>query len=186
VVVETLSDVQLLGLVAEGDAPALRELVERHSAWLLLRLRRRTADEDLAAEALHDTFVAVWRRPRAFRGEGDVGAWLWGIAIRQLVTRLRKRAQPRPVTDQVITALSPTVRSAEDELLGAVEHGPVGEALRTLSPEHRKVLQATVIDGLSVREAAQLLGIPQGTVKSRARLAKSRLREQLISLEGWS
>ena len=184
--VEGLTDVQLLGLVAEGDELALRELVERHSAWLLLRLRRRTPDADLAAEALHDTFVAVWRKPCAFRGEGDVGAWLWGIAIRQMVTRLRKRAQPTPVTGQVISALSPTVRSAEDELLVAVEHGPVGEALRTLSPELRQVLQATVIDGLSTREAAQLLGIPQGTVKSRARIAKSRLREQLISVEGWS
>lgn len=184
--VQGLSDTQLLALVAEGDEVALRELVERHWAWLLLRLRRRTPDDDLAAEALHDTFVAVWRRPRAFRGEGDVGAWLWGIAIRQLVTRLRKRTQPTPVASQVISALSPTVRSAEDELLVAVEHGPVGDALRTLSPELRLVLQATVIDGLTTREAAQLLGIPQSTVKSRARIAKSRLREQLISVEGWS
>ncbi len=183
---KTLTDVQLLGLVADGEALALRELVERHSPWLLLRLRRRTADEDLAADALHDTFVAVWRRPQAFRGEGDVGAWLWGIAIRQLLTRLRKRAQPTPVAGHVISTLSPTVRSAEDELLIAVEHGPVGEALRALSPELRQVLQATVLDGLSTREAAQLLGIPQGTVKSRARNAKSRLREQLISVEGWS
>jgi RNA polymerase sigma factor (sigma-70 family) len=186
VFVETLSDVQLLGRVAEEDELALRELVERHSAWLLMRLRRRTTDQDLAADALHDTFVAVWRRPRTFRGDGDVGAWLWGIAIRQLLTRLRKRAQPTPVTGQVISALSPSVRSAEDELLIAVEHGPVGDALRTLSPELRRVLQATVIDGLSTREAAQLLGIPQATVKSRARVAKSRLREQLISVEGWS
>lgn len=185
-VVEALSDAQLLGLVAEGNALALRELVERHSAWLRLRLCRRTADEDLVAEALHDTFVAVWRRPRAFRGDGDVGAWLWGIAIRQLVSRLRKRAQPTPVTGQVISALSPMVRSAEDELLLAVEHGPVGEALLTLSPELRQVLQATVLDGLTTREAAELLGIPPGTVKSRARVAKSRLREQLISVEGWS
>ena len=184
--VESLPDVELLGLVAEGDALALRELVERHSAWLLLRLRRRTPDEDLAAEAVHDTFVAVWRKPGGFRGEGDVGAWLWGIAIRQLVSRLRKRAQPTPVTGQVIAALSPTVRSAEDELLLAVEHGAVGAALLALSPELRSVLQATVIDGLSTREAAHLLGIPQGTVKSRARIAKSRLREQLISIEGGS
>lgn len=184
--VETLSDVQLLSLMAEGDELALRELVERHSAWLLLRLQRRTADADLAVEALNDTFVAVWRKPGAFRGEGDVGAWLWGIAIRQLVTRLRKRAQPVPVVSQLISVLSSTVRSAEDELLVAVEHGAVGQALRTLSPELLRVLQATVIDGLSTREAAQLLGIPQGTVKSRARIAKSQLRKQLISLEGWS
>jgi RNA polymerase sigma factor (sigma-70 family) len=183
--VQQLSDAELLGLVAQRDEAALRELVERHSAWLLLRLRRRTPDEDLAIEALHDTFVAVWRSPRSFRGDGDVGAWLWGIAIRQLVSRLRKRARPVPVESRVLSILSPTVRSAEDELLVAVEYGSVGDALGSLSPELRLVLQATVIDGLSTREAAHLLGIPPGTVKSRARIAKSKLRAQLISLEAW-
>jgi RNA polymerase sigma-70 factor (ECF subfamily) len=185
VVVQAMSDSELLALVARGEEPALRELVERHSAWLLLRLRRRTPDEDLALEALHDTFVAVWRSPRSFRGDGDVGAWLWGIAIRQLISRLRKRAAPLPVAAQVISALSPAVRSAEDELLVAFEHGSVGDALGTLSSELRQALQATVLDGLSTREAAHLLGIPQGTVKSRVRIAKTRLREQLLLQEGW-
>jgi len=179
-----LSDLILLGLVADKDDAALREIVHRHSPWLLLRLLRRTPDHDLAHEALHDTFVVVWKRPRSFRGDGDLGAWLWGIAIRQLVSRLRKRAHPTPTASLVLSTLSPTVRSAEDELLVAVEHGAVGDALRSLSPELRQVLQATVVDGLSTREA-HLLGIPQGTVKSRARIAKSKLREQLISLEAW-
>jgi RNA polymerase sigma factor (sigma-70 family) len=183
--VQALSDVDLLAQVAQGEEAALRELVERHSPWLLLRLRRRTSDEELALEAMHDTFVAVWRNPRAFRGEGEVGAWLWGVAIRQLVNRLRKKAAPLPMAAQIISSLSPTVRSAEDELLVAVEHGPVGDALRTLSPELRDVLRATVVDGLSTREAAHLLGIPQGTVKSRVRIAKSRLREQLLPREAW-
>lgn len=181
-----LSDAELLGLIAQGDEPALRELVERHTAWLLLRLRRRTDDVQLAHDALQDTFLAVWRKPRSFRGDGDVGAWLWGIAIRQLISRLRRRAQPTPVESRVISTLSPTVRSAEDELLVAVEHGSLGAALQGLSPELRHVLQATVIDGLTTREAAQLLGIPQGTVKSRARIAKSRLRQQLLSWEAGS
>jgi RNA polymerase sigma factor (sigma-70 family) len=179
------TDTELLAAVAVGDEDALRELVERHAAWLLLRLRRRTPDADLAVDALQDTFVAVWRSARSYRGDGDVGGWLWGIAIRQLVSRLRKRAAPTPMSGQLISALSPTVRSAEDELLVAVEHGSVGDALLTLSPELRQVLQATVIDGLSTREAAHLLGLPQGTVKSRMRAAKSRLREQLVTVEGW-
>ena len=181
-----LSDLILLGLVADKDEAALREIVERHSPWLLLRLLRKTSDRDLAHEALHDTFVAVWKHPRSFRGDGDLGAWLWGIAIRQLVSRLRKRAHPTPISNLDLSTLSPTVRSAEDELLVAVEHGPVGDALRSLSPELRQVLQATVVDGLSTKEAAHLLGIPQGTVKSRARAAKARLHEQLMSREAWS
>jgi RNA polymerase sigma factor (sigma-70 family) len=184
--VQQLSDSELLGLIAQRDEAALRELMDRHTGWLLLRLRRRSPDEDLAIEALHDAFVAAWRSPRSFRGDGDVGAWLWGIAIRQLISRLRLRARPVPMESRVLSVLSPTVRSAEDELLVAVEHGSVGDGLRSLSPELRQVLQATVIDGLSTREAAHLLGIPQGTVKSRARIAKSKLREQLISLEVWS
>ena len=174
------SDADLLRRVADGDEHAVRELLERHSAWLLLRLRRRTFDEELAASALQDTFVAVWRTARAFRGNGDVGAWLWGIAIRQLVSRLRVRQGPRPVSQQVIAALSPTLRSAEDELLLAVEHGDLAAALTALPPEMRQALQATVVDGLSTREAALLLGVPHGTVKSRVRLAKARMRAQLM------
>jgi RNA polymerase sigma-70 factor (ECF subfamily) len=180
-----VTDAELLARVASRDEAALRELFDRHSAWLILRLRRRSSSAELADEALRDTFLAVWKGAAGFRGEGEVGAWLWGIAIRQLVSRLRRQAPPLPVVAEVIAAHSPAVRSAEDQLLVAVEHGSVGDALRSLSPELRQALQVTVLDGLSTREAALLLGIPQGTVKSRVRLAKSQLRRQLISTEGW-
>ncbi|QAY70138.1 RNA polymerase sigma factor [Xylanimonas protaetiae] len=188
------SDADLLAQVAAGDERALRELVERHWAWLQLRLRRRTPDDELAASALQDTFVAVWRSAGRYRGDGDVGAWLWGIAIRQLVSRLRARGGPRPVSALTAAALSPAVRSAEDELLLAVEHGDVGDALRGLSPELRQAIQATVVDGLTTREAARLLGVPVGTVKSRVRTAKARMRAQLLAgaandgtaMEGWA
>jgi RNA polymerase sigma factor (sigma-70 family) len=179
------SDAELLALIISRDEAALRELFDRHAAWLTLRLQRRTSSPEFAAEALHDTFLAVWRNAGSFRGEGDVGAWLWGIAIRQLISRMRKQAAPTPVSTEVLSALSPTVRSAEEQLLVAVEHGSVGDALRTLSPELRQAIQVTVIDGLSTREAARLLGIPQGTVKSRVRLAKTQLRRQLMAVEEW-
>jgi RNA polymerase sigma-70 factor (ECF subfamily) len=179
------SDAEMLTAVSEGDEAALRALFDRHAPWLLVRLRRRSSDPDLASEALQDAFLAVWRNARGYRGDGDVGAWLWGIAIRQLVTRLRKRAAPLPVAEQLLSALSPAVRSAEDELLLATEHGDLGSALSRLSPELREVLRATVLDGLSTREAAQLLGLPQGTVKTRLRAAKRQLREQLVVREGW-
>ena len=178
-----VTDAELLRRVAGGEEPALRLLFERHGAWLLLRLRHRTADHDLATEALQDTFLAAWRNARSFRGEGDVGAWLWGIAIRQLISRLRARRRTVPLPSHVISAISPVVRSAEDELLLSYEHGDVGTALRALSPELRAVLRATVVDGLSSREAAELLGLPQGTVKSRLRAAKAQLRRQLVPFE---
>ncbi len=61
------SDADLLARVAAGEERALRGLVERHSTWLLLRLKRRTPDEELAASALQDTFVAVWRNAKGYR-----------------------------------------------------------------------------------------------------------------------
>ena len=80
--------------------------------------------------------------------------------------------------------MSRAVQSAEDQLLVGVEYGDVGAALRSLSPELREVVQATVIDGLTTKEAAGLLGLPQGTVKTRIRAAKSQLRGSLIASKG--
>ena len=68
-------------------------------------------------------------------------------------------------------------------LLG-VEHGDLGGALGRLSPELRAVVQATVLDGLSTREAARLLGIPQGTLKGRLRAAKAQMRAAVVGAGG--
>ena len=154
------ADGELLRLVGEGDEAALRLLFDRHAGWLRLRLRRRCGDDELVDDALQDTFVAVWKRPGGFRGDGEVAAWLWGIAIRRLISRLRRLSAPVPTTADAMFRTMPVVGSAEEQLLLGIEHGDVGGALRSLSPELRAVVQATVIDGLTTREAAQLLGFP--------------------------
>jgi RNA polymerase sigma factor (sigma-70 family) len=180
---EEPADGVLVARVADGDESALEALMSRHAHWLALRLRHRVSDPDLVHDALQDTFVAVWRSAGAWRGDGDVAAWIWGIAIRRLISRVRghsDKAVPAP-DDELGQAMSPT-ESAEDRVLVAIEHGDVGTALNRLSPELRQVVQATVIDGLSTREAAQLLGLPQGTVKGRVRAAKSALRANLSPL----
>ena len=168
------SDATLLVGVAERDIGAFRALYERHAGWLALRLARRCNDRDLVGDAVQDTFVAVWQRPRSFRGDGEVAAWLWGIAIRRLVSRLRRRTD---VT--ALLASAETVPAAEDEVLLSVEYGDIGAALAGLSPEMRAVIQAVVLDGLSAREAAQLLDVPVSNVKTRLHRAKAHLRATL-------
>jgi RNA polymerase sigma-70 factor (ECF subfamily) len=167
-------DDTLLAAVATGDREALAELYARHAPWLMLRLNRRCADPGMVEEVVQDTFVAVWRGAARYRATGDVPAWIWGIGIRRLISRLRKR----PVAT-LRSQADDTMVSAEDEVLIAVEHGDLGAALARLSPELRSVVQATVLDGLSTKEAATLLGIPQGTVKTRAARARRELREAL-------
>ena len=172
------SDGELLAAVAAGDRGALATLHDRHAPWLTLRLARRCADAGTVDEVVQDTFVAVWKGARRYGGQGEVAAWVWGIAIRRLVDHLRKR-RPAPVAAAMTAARSPRLASAEDELLLAVEHGDLSGALDRLSPELRAVVQATVLDGLTTREAAHLLDIPAGTVKTRMMRARAQLREAL-------
>jgi RNA polymerase sigma factor (sigma-70 family) len=168
------SDEALLLAVAERDMSAFRTLYERHAGWLATRLARRCNDPDLVADAIGDTFVAVWQRPQGFRGDGDIAAWLWGIAIRRLVSRLRTRGRAAAVLENGGAA-----PAAEDQVLLSVEYGDVGQALARLSPEMRAVIQAVVLDGLTAREAAQLLHVPVSSVKTRLHRAKAHLRAAL-------
>jgi RNA polymerase sigma-70 factor, ECF subfamily len=167
------SDEELIAAVAAGDREALAEVYRRHAPWLVLRLSRRCADRGIVEEVVQDTFVAVWRGAKRYRATGEVPAWIWGIGIRRLISYLRK--QPAAVAP----GRDDTIVSAEDEVLVGVEHGDLGSALGRLSPELRAVVQATVLDGLTTKEAAALLGIPQGTVKTRSARARRELREVL-------
>ena len=165
-------DTVLLALVAEGDTAALEELYRRHSAWLFARLMRRCNDSDVVVDVLQDTFVAVWKDARRYRGDGEVAGWLWGIAFRRMVSQAAvaqgRRAPPR--VGRLRPGRSPP--AAEDEVLLGVEYGDLAGALRRLSPEFRSVVQAVVLDGLTTKEAGRLLGVRENTVKTRLHRAK--------------
>ena len=175
------SDQDLLAAVADGDRGALRELHDRHVVWVSARLRRRCADRDVVDEAVQDTFVAVWKGAGRWDGRGEPAAWIWGIAIRRLIGVLRTRGRWSRAEVAAKAALNQgdLVVAAEDQVLIGVEHGDLAGALAGLSPELRAVVQATVLDGLTTREAGRLLGIPAGTVKTRMMRARSELRGAL-------
>ncbi|WP_255950180.1 RNA polymerase sigma factor [Streptomyces odontomachi] len=170
-------DAALLRAVARGDQAALAELYDRHAGWLHARLARRCGDPETVREALQDTFVTVWRSAGTHRG-GACGGWLWVIAARRLVDAQRTRARNERVAHEPPAAAP----SAEDRVLAGLEYGDVGTAFDRMSPELREVLRATVIDGLTTREAALVLGIPEGTIKTRALRARRELRTLLSEL----
>ncbi len=192
---ENDTDAALLRAVADGDASALAALYERHAGWLHARLTRRCADAEVVREVVQDTFVTVWRSAGG-HGGGEAGGWLWTIAARRLVDA--RRAQERVARVETAPASRPvpsrsarsvrsvesveSVESAEERVLAGLEFGDVGTALGRISPELREVLRATVVDGLTTREAARLLGIPEGTVKTRAMRARAELRAALAQL----
>lgn len=173
------ADAELVTALVDGDRTALAELYARHAPWLVLRLSRRCADPGVVDEVVQDTFVAVWRGARRWDGRGEVAAWIWGIGIRRLLDALRHRPAASTLLREPSEHEVHLVESAEERVLLGVEYGDLGTALDRLSPELRAVVQATVLDGLTTREAARLLGIPSGTVKTRMMRAKSQLREAL-------
>jgi RNA polymerase sigma-70 factor (ECF subfamily) len=168
----------LLRGVARGDEDALAALYDRHAGWLTIRMTRRCAAADMVDHAVQDTFLALWRQAGAYRGSGDVAAFIWGIGIRRLIDLIRRegaarRRRPwRAAEPQVVV-------SAEDQVLAGIEHGRLGQALAGLSPELRAAIEATVLDGLTCAEAAVLLGVAEGTVKSRCHRARQALRAAL-------
>lgn len=168
------TDAQLLAATGDGDRTALEALYVRHAPWLLVRLARRCADRSVVDEVVQDTFVAVWKGARRWSGRGEVAAWIWGIGIHRLLDQLRRRP---PLFAGA--AESELTMSAEEQVLLGVQYGDLAGALNRLSPELRAVVQATVLDGLTSREAGRLLGIPSGTVKTRMMRARAVLREEL-------
>lgn len=179
-------DADLLRAAADGDLAALRELHDRHAPWLTARLLRRCNDREVVVDVVQDTFLTMWQDARKWRGDGELAGWLWGIAFRRMVSRLRARKAVvlMPDWDAGATGMLP---AAEDQVLLGVEYGDLGDALRRLSPAFRAVVQACVLDGLTTREASRLLGVRENTVKTRLHRAKAQLRCSLADarLEGW-
>jgi RNA polymerase sigma-70 factor (ECF subfamily) len=175
-----VDEAELVRRTARGDREAFDELYRRTSPWLAVRLRRRCSDDEIVADVMQETYLAAWRAAGSFAGAsvgGSAVGWLWTIAAHRLIDAFRRRAKHADVP--YLVAVPDTAPAAEDEVVNATVGDEMGSALRRLAPELQLVLQAMVLDGLSVRETSVLLGVPEGTVKTRARRARIALREAL-------
>jgi RNA polymerase sigma-70 factor (ECF subfamily) len=162
---------------AQGHAQArdaafstlFRELREPVFA-LCLHLTGRRAD---AEDAVQDVFLSVHRALPGFRGEARLSTWVYRVALRAAL-HVRSRQRPgEPVGDDL------SVDRAEAELLSRDEARRTLAALQQLSAHHRAVLSLFALDGLSHREVAEVLGVPEGTIWSRLHAARKRLAEVL-------
>ncbi|MGW8886680.1 RNA polymerase sigma factor [Streptomyces sp. NPDC055749] len=176
-------DAELLRAVAGGDRRAFEVFYSRYAPWLISRLQRRCPDRALVEDVVQETFVAVWRGADGFRvgSSGDAAGWLWRIGSRRLIDATRSHGARQSLFRRLTRIRGRGDEpSAEDQVLQDVRHGDLADALRRLPPELAAVLHATVVDGLTVKEAATCLGIPVGTVKTRAMRARRLLQQQLM------
>ncbi len=177
----TVADQRLLLDLETGNGEqAARELYRAYGGELYGFALSRLDDRQLAEEVVQDVFTKVWRRARDYdAARGTLRAWLYGIARNAIIDVERRRGRrPRTVAYE-----PPEAASADDPIERAVLRWQMQLALERLTPDHREVLRLTHVEGLKLREIAELLGVPLGTVKSRVYYALQALRLACEELE---
>jgi RNA polymerase sigma-70 factor (ECF subfamily) len=170
-------DAALLSAHVAGDRAAFGELVRRHRDRMWAVALRTLGDREEAADALQDAFVSAFRAADRFRGDSAVTTWLHRIVVNACLDRVRRRqARPTVALPEVETAAVALAPPDSDTAL------TVRSALAQLPAEQRVPLVLLDVEGYSVAEIAQMLGIAEGTVKSRCARGRARLAVALRDL----
>jgi RNA polymerase sigma-70 factor (ECF subfamily) len=175
------TDDGLIRLIAGGDRSAMHELYARHHVRVYRFIARITRDSQLAEDTLGDVFLDVWRTAGRFAHKSQVGTWLLSIARHKAINRLRaaQAASLRFAPLEEAAAVAEPAAGPD----AAFGHDERGAALRTclgsLSPIHRQIVELVYFQSKSTQEAAEIVGIPRATVKTRMFNARHHLGKLL-------
>lgn len=179
------TDAELLRAHVEGDPLAFNELVRRHRDRLWAVALRTIGDREEAADAVQDALLSAHRAAARFRGDSAVTTWLHRIVVNSCLDRIRRR-QAHP------TVPLPDGRHGDDGGAGGPEPAApapdhdtalvVREALAALPAEQRAALVLVDVQGYAVVEAAEILGVAEGTIKSRCARGRARMALMLKHL----
>jgi RNA polymerase sigma-70 factor (ECF subfamily) len=178
------SDAELLARHVDGDADAFGELFLRHKDRLWAVALRTLSDPEDAADAVQEAMISAFRRAASFRGDSAVTTWLHRIVVNACLDKMRRRSA------------RPELSGGDDRLLEAIAAGDpnldpaagsdvsleVAAALRKLPYDQRAALVLVDMLDFPVAEAAEVLGVAQGTVKSRCARGRARLLPRLAHL----
>src|SRR6201996_1779844 len=178
------ADHELLRRHVAGDADAFGELFRRHRDRLWAVALRTVCDPDEAADALQDAMVSAFRRAADFRGESAVTTWLHRIVVNASLDRLRRRAARPALSTGDEQAFEALVAQDGDPARTSDTRLDVDAALRLLPPQQRAALVLVDMLGFSVADAAVILEVSEGTVKSRCARSRAKLLPSLSHLRG--
>ncbi|MDL9947796.1 RNA polymerase sigma factor SigM [Gordonia sp. ABSL11-1] len=175
--VDARSDEDLLLAHVRGDPGAFSTLIERHQDYLWAVACRTSSNADDAADALQDALLSAHRMADRFRSDAKVTSWLHRIVVNACLDRIRRNrlraTVPLPDWDVAQYADEHDHMAAVDLSLS------IGRALDELPADQRAAIVAVDVEGLSIVEAAERLGVPTGTIKSRCSRGRLRLSQIL-------
>ncbi len=181
---QVLEDQELLVRIAAGEKDALEAIYERYSSPVYSLARYMLRSEAVAEEATQDVFLNIWLKAASYNSSrGQPKTWIMSVAHHKIIDVIRSRRRAEAISDPKeyeTLDLLPSGQIGTDEAVERnLEAERVHQALERLPAAQQEVVQLAYFSGLSQSEIAARLGQPLGTVKTRARLALQKLREEL-------
>lgn len=173
------ADKTLLEGVARGDQMALQRLFTRHNVRIFRFLMRITQNRATAEELLNEVFLEVWQHAGRYEGRSAPMTWVLSIAHNKAISRLRKKSEVTGLEDDEMPEQAALDDTPEEALQKDDKARAMRECIAELTPDHREILDLVYYQERSVAEAAEILAIPENTVKTRMFYARKKLSELL-------
>jgi RNA polymerase sigma-70 factor (ECF subfamily) len=175
---QTTSDEVLIGRIAGGDRLAMQVLFARHHIRVYRFVLRLVRNEATAEDLISEVFLDIWRQAGKFEGRSAVSTWMLGIARFKALSALRKRPEEE-LDDEAAEAIEDQSDDPETALAKKDKGTVLRQCLTKLSAEHREIVDLVYYHEKSVEEVAEIVGIPEATVKTRMFYARKKLSELL-------
>jgi RNA polymerase sigma-70 factor (ECF subfamily) len=184
---QATSDEVLIGRIAKGDRLAMQVLFARHHVRVYRFVLRLVGNPSAAEDLISDVFLDVWRQADRFEGRSAVSTWMLAIARFKALSALRKRPDEE-LDDEAAEAIEDVADNPEVALQKKDKSAVLRQCLEKLSPEHKEIIDLVYYHEKSVEEVAEIVGIPENTVKTRMFYARKKLAELLEAAgveRGW-
>jgi RNA polymerase sigma-70 factor (ECF subfamily) len=176
--VET-SDQAVIARVAAGDEQAMRILFARHNVKVFRFLTRLVGDAATAEDLLSEVFLEAWRQAARFEARSRLATWLLAIARHKALSALRQRRLQG--SDAGLESIADAADNPEVALQKRDTGAILRDCLEQLSSAHREIIDLIYYHGRTIDDAAQILGVPQNTVKTRMFHARKRIADLLAA-----
>jgi RNA polymerase sigma-70 factor (ECF subfamily) len=184
---QTTSDEVLIGRIAHGDRLAMQVLYARHHVRVYRFVLRLVRNEATAEDLISDVFLDVWRQAAKFEGRSAVSTWMLSIARFKALSVLRRRPEEE-LDEETADAIADQADDPEVVLAKKDKGAVLRQCLTKLSAEHREIVDLVYYHEKSVEEVAEIVGIPENTVKTRLFYARKKLADLLKAAgveRGW-
>jgi RNA polymerase sigma-70 factor, ECF subfamily len=177
----------LMARIAAADKPALRSFFLRHQTRIFRYIQRMVRNEAVAEELTNEVFLDVWLHAKSYEGRASVVTWLLTLAHNRTISALRKRRDEAWNEDEA-KEIPDDVDSAEVVLQKQNKGRLLRQCLAALAPDQREIMDLVYYHERSIAEVSAILGLPEGTVKTKMFNARKRLSELLRQFgvdRGW-